>query len=192
MIILDVILSVAAVFVGSVAGSLFWTFHLGLSWLRRALLDDSGLLAFWMMFFKPHGGVAAMIRAEEIELDKPNERTAFMCSTVIGVELVTFIRMRRYCAIALVALCSICLLISVYTSVAVVICLACGITISPPLRNQNYPKESLATIFRSVRIWMGADSRSLDEHGAQCIRGVVRVIGANEVNPPSRAANAAA
>src|SRR5579872_5983402 len=101
MILLDIMLSIVAAFVGSLAGSLFWTFHLGLRWLRQLLLDDSALKAFYLLSFKPHGGLGAMLRDEGAEV---SEYTPLASSIWIRVEVDTFPKIRRYCVITSVIL----------------------------------------------------------------------------------------
>jgi hypothetical protein len=191
MILILIVLSIVAAFIGSVVGSLYWTFQLGLRWLRSVLSNESALSAFWLLFFKPHGGVAAMLRGEGSVLDRSDETTAFACSSVIRVEAETFYKMRRYCVMALCVLFLLYLVVSAYTSIMVVSCFVCGALVSIPLRNQSYATQTLATLFRSVRIWMGADRQSLEEYCPECLRGIVRVIEANEPveqSPPSNVA----
>jgi hypothetical protein len=179
--LLSSLLSVIALLIGLIVGSLYWTFHLGLGWLRRVLLDESALSAFWLLHFEPKGGLTAILRGEGIVLDESNPTTAMTCAIAIRVEAEIFVKMRRLLGFSLFVLCLVFLFASAYTSVAVTVCFFSGVMASIPLRNRSYAIQSLATLFRSVRIWMGADPEPLDQHGPESIRGIARIIEAHEL-----------
>jgi len=189
MIVPDIILSILAALVGFFVGSQFWTFHLGRRLLFQFLANDSALQIFWDNVFRPHGGVSGILRKKGL--------APIGCSPDIypmGSEVVihhSFIA-RRYCGALLLACLAIFVAVSLYTSITVVLFFVVSMLGSVRVRNDRWVFQTLGTLFQNVRLWMEADRASLDVSDRQWMRGIVRIIDANELAGQSDSPRAAA
>jgi len=108
-----------------------------------------------------------------------------MYVAAITAEIIALSQVRRIMGTWLCLLMAVFLVVSIYTSFAVLVSFVLAALASIPLRSDKYGMEALYNMFRPVRLWMEADRATLTEYADGLhIAGIMRVLDAKEgLNP---------